>query len=620
MRRTVFSLVILMLVAIGSNGQQANVRRYTAPLAGQVVLRDVDDKYSGQVYSLEMPEPDADAETEKLRAAKAEVAARFPRKSNMTDVQKRITATVQPPTIAISFVADSLSGIPPDNYSAVGKDNKAVTVMNSYISVHDATTGAFAVRKTLAAFAAGLGLNGTNNFKYDPKVIYDPAADRYITVILNGTKQYNNVVLGFSQTNDPGGRWNLYKLYGDYMADTTWFDYPAISITQNEIFLTGNKIKYDSSWQAGFTQTLIYQINKKSGYDSSTLGYQIWTDIKYDGRNLRCLYPVKPADSILGPGQYFLSNRNFDASNDSVFLIHVPDTIGSTSATITVTALAGPTSYGAPPDARQPDTSSILATNDGRVLGGFLKGNEIQFVSTSVNPANGNAAVFHGTISNVNTAPTFAGHIYSIDSLDFGYPNISFTGNINNLNQSIISFEYSGPHTPPGYGAILSDGTDYSDMVTIRSGESSIKILSQKEQRWGDYTASQPDWNGIGSVWVHGIYGRYNHNYGNYMAKLNSPYRVGFADPQPTVSESQVYPNPAVEFVRFEFNVANEQVFSFRIFDMQGKMVAKVMDEYCYDGKNVVQFNIASLAKGSYLLKAIGEKGETIKVHTFVKQ
>jgi hypothetical protein len=157
-------------------------------------------------------------------------------------------------------------------------------------------------------------------------------------------------------------------------------------------------------------------------------------------------------------------------------------------------------------------------------------------------------------------------------------------------------------------------------MVTIRSGESSIKVLSQKEQRWGDYTGSQPDWNATGSVWVHGIYGRNNHNYGNYMAKLNSPYRVGFTDPRPTVSESQVYPNPAVEFVRFEFNVATGQTFSFRIFDMQGKLVAKVMDEYCHDGRNLVQLNIASLAKGSYLLKAIGEKGETIKVHTFVKQ
>jgi hypothetical protein len=115
---------------------------------------------------------------------------------------------------------------------------------------------------------------------------------------------------------------------------------------------------------------------------------------------------------LLGPSQYFLSNRNFDINNDSVFIVKVPDTIGSADTILTVTAVKATTgSYGAPPDGRQPDTTLPLATNDGRVLGGFIKDNEIQFVHASLNPANGSSAVFHGVISNFNTSLFLTGNL-----------------------------------------------------------------------------------------------------------------------------------------------------------------------------------------------------------------
>jgi hypothetical protein len=617
MRFLLCSIVALCFGSVSVVAQQASVKQYKAPLAGKVVLGDVDDRYNAQVFSLEMPEPDAAAEQEKLREVKEQIQRMYPRRASAS--ARKTSSSVPSPTIAISFIADSLSGIPPDNYTAVSKGNKAITVMNSIISTHDGNTGAFLQRKSLGNFSAAVGLVGSNNYRYDPKVVYDPNADRFICVMLNGTNQYNYIVLAFSQTNDPMGAWNLYKFYGDYTHDTSWFDYPAISITQNEFFLTGNKIIYDSSWQAGFTETLIYQFKKQDGYNADTaLTYQIWNNIQYNGKNLRCLYPLNPGDTVLGPSQYFLSNRNFDVANDTVFLVKVPDTIGSSSNTLTVTPVVSSLSYGAPPDARQPDTSATLATNDGRVLGGFIRGNEIQFVSTSVNPANGASSVYHGVISNFNTSPSLAGRLFSIDTLDFGYPNISFSGNIYGVNQSIISFDYSGPHAYPGFGAVLFDGSNYSDMVTIRTGDSSIKLLSQKEQRWGDYSGSQPDWNSVGSVWVEGIYGRKNHSYGDYMAKLSSPYHEGVTS-TPPAAPSVLFPNPAMEYVKFGFSVKQEQGFSFVICDIQGRIVDKVLDQFCHDGKNVIQFNIASLVPGTYFLKAIGAKGENIAVHSFVK-
>jgi len=623
MRITLVSIIVLLFITDTAIAQNARVRKYTAPLAGKAVLSKVDDKYNAQVYNMEMPDPDASAEQKRLHEIKEQIKRDFPRQKS--PAQKK-TTTAGPPIVAISFVADSSSGIPPDNYTAVSNGGKAVSVMNELISVHDAATGAYLTRKDIMSFSQSVGLNNSltvnYNYRYDPKVLYDPVADRFICIMLNSTDQYNWIVVGFSQTNDPDSAWAFYKFYGDYASDTTWFDYPAISITQNELFFTGNKIKYDSSWQAGFTESVIYQVRKQDGYNGdTTLTYQIWDSVQYNNKYLRCLYPLNPGDGLLGPSQYLLSNRDFDVTNDTVFLVQVPDTIGSTDTILTVTPVVSTgSSYGVPPDARQPDTSLTLATNDGRVLGGFIRGNEVQFVSTSLNPANGNAAIYHGTISNFNTSPTLTGQIFSIDTLDFGYPNISYAGNTGSGNQSMISFEYSGPNTYPGFGAVFYDGSNLSDMTIIRSGDTTISQLAQKEQRWGDYSGSQPDWTFTGAVWVEGIFGKKRRQYGNYMARLLAPYYAGVPTVAAKPPASKLYPNPGWEFVSYEFNVDNPQNFSFMIYDVEGRIVDKLLDKYCYGGQNIIEFNIAPLAPGTYFLKATGMKGETIPVHTFVRK
>ena len=601
------------------HAQHASVKQYKAPLAGTVVLKDADDKYNAQVTSLQEPEVDGDGEKEMLDAVKAEIKRMYPYQKSKT---VRKTTSALPPTVAISFVSDSFPGVPPDNYSAVSKGFKGVAVMNENIAVHDATTGAYITRKGLKPFSNAVGLNSiVNDYRYDPKVVYDPVADRFICMMLNGINQYNYIVVGFSATNDPSGSWKFYKFYGDYGADTTWFDYPQLSITQNELFFTGNKITYNTSWQLGFKRSVIYQIRKQDGYNGdSTLSYQIWDNVNYNNQKLRCLYPVNPGDALLGPDQYFLSNRDFDTVNDSVFLVRVPDTLGSGDTNLTVTAIVGTTSYGVPPDGRMPDTSLTLATNDGRVLGGFIKGSELQFVSTSVNTATGASALYHGIISNFNTTPTLQGTIWGIDTLDMGYPNISYAGNNGGGNQSIISFDYSGPNTYPGFGAIFFDGAAYSPMVTIKGGDSCISQLAQKEQRWGDYSGSQPDWNTIGAVWVEGIYGRRDKKYGNYMAELKSPYFNSVPAISSAPPVSSLYPNPAWQYVTFEFSVAQEQLFTFTIYDTRGRVVDKLTTAWCHIGNNAIQFNIGPLSPGTYLLQASGNNGEVIPVHTFVRK
>lgn len=616
MRRILLSS-LMMLSATASFAQHARVRQYTAPLLGTVVLKDVDDKYNAQVYNLEMPEPDALVEKIKLQRIKEAARKQYPYKRDMA--QRKSTAALSPIVVS-GFVADSFPGIPPDNDMAIAKNGKAVSVLNSSIAVLNSQTGQMTYKKALKSFSSTVGLNSFNDNRYDPKVMYDPIADKFICVMLNSTNGNNYIVLGFSKTNNPDSAWQFYKFYGDYGGDTTWFDYPCVAITKDEFFLTGNKIKYNTSWQAGFTQTVIYQVKKQDGYDAAAnLTYQIWDSMSYNGLILRNLYPVKSGSSIGGPEQYFLSNRNFDVQNDSIFLVKIPGVIGSGN-NIDFTVLKSPITYGVPPNGRQPDTSAVLATNDGRILGAFAEGEEIQFVSTTINTVTGASAVYHAKIANYKTAPAIThAAIYGIDTIDMGYPNISFSGNPWGLNQSLISFNYTGPNTYPGLGAILFNGVEYSDMVRVKTGDSSIKVLSGKEQRWGDYMGSQIDWNQYGSIWILGIYGRKDKGYGNWMAKLNSPL-LKIKEPNSTNQSAVLYPNPANRYIRFDFTIDAPERLSFAIYNSTGQMVDKLTEQECEEGKNMIQFDIASLPAGNYFLKAADKNGKMIVTRSFVRQ
>lgn len=623
MKLAVLSFVLFALFTNTVSAQQARSKRYLAPLSGQVTLGDVTDNYNVKIFSKEIPEPETGVDLIQLHQIKEQITKKYPRHTNIAKQSTERTTSIPGPLVAIHFATDTFGGTPPDNCAAVSKGNKLVAVMNDAITIYDAVRDSFIRQLSLESFSVSTGLTSVlHDYRYDPKVVYDPIADRFICIMLNSTNQFNDIVLAFSQTNDPNGAWKFYVFGGNFDNDTTWFDYPAIAITQNEVFFTGNKIKYDSSWQAGFKESVIYQVRKQDGYSgSSAVSYRIWDSVTYNGHYLRCLYPLNPADTILGPSQYFLSNRDFDTLNDSLFLVQVPDTIGSADSTLSVNAIVSSLSYGVPPDALQTDTAVALATNDGRVLGGFIKDNEIQFVSESVNPLTGNSAIYHGIISNFSTSPVLTASMYGIDTLDFGYPNISYTGNTGTGNQCIISFEYSGANTYPGFGAVFYDGTAYSNMTVVHSGISYINRISGKEQRWGDYSGSQPNWNAIGCVWVEGLFGSASHNYEDYFAELASPYFTGVAKQNiPIRPTGKLYPDPAKEMVRFEFSTEKEQQYSFMIYDMQGRQVVKLADKVCNAGYNVIQFNIRSFKTGMYLLQAIGNDGSITEVSRFMKE
>ncbi len=615
--------LLLAVLCLCSLPAYAQIMVHT-PLSGVVRVRDIQDKYNAQVYSLEAPEPDGEEAQEGMRAMKSEVLRRFPRRQAAQQAPAKKSSVAQP-VILKGFIPDSSASIPPDNYMAVSKAGIGVNVHNSMVSVVNANTGMIIKRISLYDFtlAVGLGVkpSGGNYYRYDPKVMYDPDMDRFFFVCLAGINNYSHILVGFSQSNDPLGTWNFYAFPGDYATDGTWFDYPTIAMTRNEVFVTGNKLVYNGSFQTGFVRSVIYQIRKADGYAGQTLSSQIWDQVNYNGRPVRNIFPVKGGDAFHGPAQYFLSNRNMDTLNDSVFLLQIPDTIGAPGNSVSVTALKSNLSYGFPPNGRQPDSFYQLQTNDGRVLGAMAVGNEIQFVSTSVIPATGASGIYHGIISGYNTAtPGVRGAYITVDSLDFGYPNISFTNMRTGSVSSIISFDYSGPKQYPGIAALYWNGTAYSDLLVVKSGDSSIKMLQDSIQRWGDYTGSQLRWNSDGEIWIVGLFGHRDNSYCDWMSLLRTPDYVAVPQSPQASLPTTLYPNPSYQLIKLRFTLKEQSNIRFSIYNAAGAQVDQVFRGDCQAGDSEMEFNIASLPPGQYFLRGINNNRVTLFVKPFVKE
>lgn len=621
MRKPILSFIACLLCTYVLHAQvQYTTTSLQCPLSGTVRLQNCNDTFLAQVRNLEIHEPDESAEYEALMRIKVAQQKKYPYKTTAHKVLKT-TAPLAAPTVSMSFVADSNSGTPPDNYLCVSKNNTCVSVMNSFISVLDGNTGIMTKRTGLKTMSLPVGLNNImNDYRYDPKIIYDPIEDKFICIMLNGVNAANYIVIGFSQTNDPKGNWNFYKFYGDYKGDTTWFDYPAITISKSEFYFTGNKLGFNTSWQAGFKNSVIYQIKKAEGYAGQPLNYKIWDSIYYQGKPIRNLHPVKNGSAIAAETPYFLSNRNFATQNDTVFLIRLTDTLNSANANIQINPLKSNLAYGVAADGRQKDTAYTLATNDARILGAFKEGDEIQFVNTSINPSNGAASIYHGTIQQVSSNPSLQAQLLSIDSLDMAYPNISYFGVNNGTIVSVINCNYSGPRTFAGMHAIISKAGQYSDWTNIKKGDSNIVVLSAKQQRWGDYTGSQMDWYFPGNAWVIGIFGNAKRGYGNYMARLSSPYNVGI----PSLTENKIksisYPNPCYQFTAIDFTLKTAAVLNFDLYNATGQYIGHLLTQFCEEGENRLQFNIGYLSTGVYRLIATDVHGAPLIQESIIKQ
>ncbi|MFH1320503.1 MAG: T9SS type A sorting domain-containing protein [Bacteroidota bacterium] len=496
-------------------------QKFKASKFSTVDLKEIEHDWMSMLQNVEMPKPGT--ERADLIELKKKIGKKYPRKTGYKPYKFSGTEASLP-VLRRNFEGNTPSGIPNDNNMAISNDGILISATNSKINIYDVEQDTMIQVTSLAYFAGLLGLSSIGTSKYDPKLVYDPNEDKFILVFLfETTWQNSKVIVCFTETNDPTANWNCYALNGNPFNDSTWSDYPAIAVTDDELFLTVNQLMNGVPWQIGFVQTIIWQVDKTAGFNGdSIINTELWSDILYDSINIRNLHPVIGGSKPYSPNMYFLSNRNFTIQSDSIFLVEITNTLDDPGTTLNIKLGLTDTKYGVPPFARQANGHEF-DTNDGRVLGAFLENGQIQFVSNTIDTATGFSGIYHGFINNLDSVITVTGNILSDTLLDFGYPNISYTGLTDCDYEALITFDHSAPTVFSGFSAIYySNGGEYSGILRIKEGDNYVDRHGGTYERWGDYTGSQRKYNEPGKVWTTGYYGDSLKKNGTWIAELQS--------------------------------------------------------------------------------------------------
>ena len=596
-----FSFVLFLFLLIGSGSNFAQNKAQTDPAIHKHPLMEVpkfatvdvhertDDWMAYMKNTRVIHEPGLDIEKDKFREIKAE-ANRLKAETMGTVIAPSNKTQAATPVLGHNFLGNAYDGIPNDNCLAISDGGFIVSGTNSRICAFD-STGLLQFWNTFGIFVAGQAGNG---IKFDPKVVYDNQADRFIFVFLNGSNSSNSrVVVYFSTTNDPNDNWNVYTLDGDVLPNH-WTDFPQIGISQDELFITGNLFGNNSGPDNG---SAVWQIEKADGYAGNSLTVQ-----RYDTPYFS-LHPVQGGTDLYGPNFYMIRNVNFGASRD-LYLHEFTNTIangGTLSAPVTYQF---DISYTTPADATQPNTTRALSTNDNRIQSSYFQNGRLEMVWNC--GLGGRPAVFHGTGILAGPFSTFTGRIISDPVKEIAYPAIAYAGltGLSGENASLIMTNHTSSTDFPGNGCwfVDVDGT-VSDYLVCRQGVAAIGGGSQT-WRWGDYADISEKTNRPGEAWIGGSHGQNSGGSGTYISQVYAP---GTVSREPDVQDLEAatlttYPNPTVDLVRFNFEVPAREMYRVSVRDIHGKELAVLLEDALKSGEAMLQFNTSHLQNGLYFV------------------
>lgn len=548
--------------------------------------------------------------SEKKALLNAQRDAYWQRASRRVDMDTTQAIGPNMPFVQGGFT-DSLSGsgIPNDNHMCIGNNGDIISVLNSNLRVYKGGSN-LEYNVGLAYFGRIEPKNNWPNGKqsltgsYDPKAMYDPIADRYTIVWLDGRVSWDTrIMVAISETNDAAGRYSIYHLDGNPLKDSSWTDYPILSQSENDIFVTVNLLKDNQPWQTAFKQSVIWQVDKKKLYNDKNLTTTLWSGIQYKGKSIWSICPVDQYYKSPRKEMYFLSVRPSDFKNDTVFLHKIDNTQASGTAKFSYKILKGDKEYGLGGSAYQPTNNFRLQTNDSRVLTAIYYYGNIQYAQNSIHFQTTAPSIMHGFISDLEGPTAVSNTLINSDTMDFGYPSMVYMGKGTIDHTAMLSFSHSSKTVFPGVSLVkIEPDKKISPIIRIKSGNDLINsFAADTAERWGDYSGIQKKYNEEGIFFLANSVGVKNRSSaGTYIGRLVFNAATG------TVEEDKaiVFPNPGNGYYYFKFNNEVPQEYQLTVTSLSnGKAIIeqKLMVTDC--GEIVIKNNLSALSHGNYHLR-----------------
>ena len=392
------------------------------------------------------------------------------------------------PAPSSSFLAlgDNNTRIPPDTNGAVGPAHLMVA-LNTQVRVQDRAGGVLST-VSLDAFWASLG----NPDVFDPRLLYDPFAGRWMfAACANPASASSSVLLGVSQTDDPTGSWNLYRVDTD-AANLAWADYPNVGFNKDWIAIQANMFAVSNNT---FQRTHIYVFDKADLYAGGSKPATLLSASGIGGTQV----PAATYDDTLAT-LYLV--EEWDGASGLLRVYDITGAIGSEVLTAGsfVGSAANPWSPAVPGEidlAPQLGTLARIQTNDARMQRVVYRNGALWATHNVLLPAGGSptrsavqwwqftpagTVLQRGRIDDPSGATFYAFPSLAVNKDDdvlIGYSRFSAT--------QFASANYAFRSAGDPAGTLQAD-------TVLKTGEAPyFKTLSGTENRWGDYSSTVVD-------------------------------------------------------------------------------------------------------------------------------
>jgi len=397
-------------------------------------------------------------------------------------------AVSRSPAPSENFLAlgDDDTAIPPDAAGAAGP-NHLMTTLNTQVRIQ-AKDGSVVSTVSLNAFWASLNKPDLPDC-FDPKIIYDPYAGRWIfTTLCNAFKSSASVLMAVTQTDDPTGNWNLFRIDADG-TNESFADYPTIGFNKDWIAVSTNMF---SNFFDDFNGVNIYVFDKKGLYENTGSNFTLLQDLNFDGFTI-C--PVTTYDNTVDTLYLVEEYNGFEG------LMRVSTITGPVGSEVLTLNAAFPSSpdlwsfFG--PQAPQLGSTSVIDAGDGRVNNAVYRGGFIWCAHTVyplTSSGEPSAAIqwwqiaTNGTVAQRGRVEDQSGATF------YSYPSMG----VNSSNDVLIGFSrFSATQFASG-NYVFRFGTDPVNTMrgdtVLRAGEAPyFKTNGGQVSRWGDYTSSVVD-------------------------------------------------------------------------------------------------------------------------------
>ncbi len=518
-----------------------------------------------------------------------------------------LKSSVATPVVGQNYEGNwSVAGAPPDNSMAVSNGGFVVSCNNDG-AVYFNASGTMQYAEYWYDF---FGDPNYTSMLYDPKIIYDSQADRFVLIVLHGsTPSTSQVIVSFSKSNNPNDGWWVYTLTGNPLSNNSWFDYPNLGVSNDELFVTGNLFSSSNT----FNESVIYQIPKAAGYAGTNFSWSYWSDLDATNGTAFTLVPATNGhQGNYGPGLYFMSSISGGASN--TILWDLTDNLSGNPQLDSYSVNSG--SYQPAANANQQGSSETLSNGDCRMQGAFYLNGLIHYVFHADVGSSWNGIKYNRL--NLSNGSNSGSSFGQAGTHDLSYPALASFATSATDKSVMIGFLRSSPSIFAEIRVVnCDDNMNWSNSVLVKSGEATIDFLSGDE-RWGDYSGMSRKHNSpTPKVWMAGCYGAnippagVNNSYKTWIAEI-SGNPTNAIEEQENQLPVKIYPVPTYDLMNIEFETQDRSEITIEILDLEGKVVRLIYKDVPKMGLNKLIFNKEALSSGTYFVH-IYSSSQTLK-------